>query len=86
MPHPQISHPRLNWLENPEIRPYVMIRKENQVQDPGRLHGLDWFKGFSPLLINPFEMDEVSFGDQIMELDRQAFHHHHMTLSRWVFF
>ena len=80
------DHPKLDWLKNPDIKPYVFVRKENRIKDPGSLHQLDWFAGESPVYINPLEMDEVTFGNQILQLEAQAFGPSNMAMPRWVFF
>ena len=80
------NNPRLSWLDNPDIKPYVFVRKENRIKDPGSLHTLDWFGTERPTYINPLEMDEVSFGNQILQLEAQAFGPSNMAMPRWVFF
>jgi hypothetical protein len=81
------DNPRLDWMKNPDIRPYVFVRSENRIKDPGSLHGsLDWFEGEKPVYINPLEMDEVGFGNQILQLEAQAFGPSNMAMPRWVFF
>lgn len=79
------DNPKLSWLKNPDIRPYVFVRSENRIKDPGSLHDLDWFSE-KPVYINPLEMDEVSFGNQILQLEAQAFGPSNMAMPRWVFF
>lgn len=80
------DNPRLSWLKDENIRPYVFVRPENRIKDPGSLHDLDWFAGKSPIYINPMEMAQVSFGNQILQLEAQAFGPSNMAMPRWVFF
>lgn len=80
------DNPRLSWLKNDDIRPYVFVRPENRINDPGSVHKLDWFDGKEPVYINPLEMDQVKFGNQILELEAQAFGPSNMAMPRWVFF
>lgn len=80
------QNPRLAWLNNPDIRPYVFVREENRIKDPGQLHQLDWFKNKAPVYINPMEMDQVTFGNQILQMESQAFGPSNMEMPRWVFF
>jgi hypothetical protein len=81
-----LDNPRLNWLNDDNIRPYVFVRPENRIKNPGSLHKLDWFANKSPVYINPLEMDQVKFGNQILELEAQAFGPSNMAMPRWVFF
>ncbi len=80
------NNPRLSWLKNPDIRPYVFVREDNRIKNPGQLHKLDWFKNKAPVYINPLEMDQVSFGNQILQMESQAFGPSNMAMPRWVFF
>lgn len=50
------------------------------------MHALDWFDGNPPVYINPLEINEVSFGNQILQLEAQAFGPSNMAMPRWVFF
>ncbi|MCB0378314.1 MAG: hypothetical protein KDD33_07465 [Bdellovibrionales bacterium] len=81
-----IENPRLHWMKDENIRPYVFVRSENRIQQPGSLHALDWFEGKPPVYINPLEMDQVSFGNQILQIEAQAFGPSNMAMPRWVFF
>ena len=81
-----LENPRLEWLKNPDIRPYVYVREENRISKPGSAFELDWFAGKEPVYINPMRMDEVSFGNQILQIEAQAFGAKGMEMPRWVFF
>ncbi len=80
------DNPRLSWLQDENIRPYVFVRSENRIKKPGSLHKLDWFEGNPPVYINPMEIDQVGFGNQILQLEAQAFGPSNMAMPRWVFF
>ncbi len=82
-----LDNPRLSWLKNDDIQPYVFVRSDNRIKNPGSLHDLDWFMSRKkPVYINPLEMDQVSFGNQILQLESQAFGPSNMAMPRWVFF
>jgi hypothetical protein len=77
---------RLSWLRDENIRPYVFVRPENRIDEPGIQHpGLDWFP-HEVLYKNPLEMDEVRFADQILYLETKAFGPSGMAMPRWVFY
>ncbi|MCJ8277230.1 MAG: hypothetical protein MJK18_10350, partial [Bdellovibrionales bacterium] len=80
------DNPRLDWMNDPNIRPYVFVRSENRIEKPGSLHKLDWFDEKPPVYINPLEMEQVGFGNQILQLEAQAFGPSNMAMPRWVFF
>lgn len=74
----------IEWLNSDDIRPYVYMRRENLFSQPGR-RPLDWFK-YEPIYRNPLVMDEVSFADQILNLEGKAFAKSDMKMPRWVFY
>lgn len=77
---------RLAWMRDENIRPYVFVRNENRIAQPGQLHSsLDWFP-HKVLYKNPLEMDEVKFADRIMALETKAFGPSGMAMPRWVFY
>jgi len=81
-----LENERLDWLKNPDIRPYVYVREENRIPQPGSHFELDWFEGKEPVYINPLHMGEVGFGNQILQIEAQAFGPKGMEMPRWVFF
>jgi hypothetical protein len=87
MPGPSelLSNPKLQWLADKKLRPYVYVRPENRIADPGKRFAIDWFTG-EPLFKNPLCMDEVDFADQIMRLESRAFAATNMPMPRWVFY
>jgi hypothetical protein len=76
---------RLQWLWGKDLRPYVYVRKENRIAEPGKKFALDWFS-MEPLFKNPLRMDEVDFADQILRLETRAFAATNMPMPRWVFY
>lgn len=84
--HPIFDHPKLDWMKDKDIRPYVFVRPENRMPEPGKLHGnLDWFP-HEVLYKNPLEMDQVKFADRIVNLETSAFGPSGMAMPRWVFY
>lgn len=78
--------PRLAWTQaTDDIRPYVYVRPENQVPEPGKRHKLDWFP-VPPVCKNPLEMSQVSFADDILSLESSCFEEANMAMPRWVFY
>lgn len=76
---------RLDWLDGVNIRPYVFIREDNRLKNPGTLYDEDWFP-FEPLHFNPLRMDQVGKVDQILNLEGKAFEKSGMQMPRWVFY
>src|ERR1700722_2050930 len=80
-----LGNPRLQWLGDKNLRPYVFVRPENRIPDPGKRYSIDWFTS-EPLFKNPLCMDEVDFADQILRLETKAFAATNMPMPRWVFY
>jgi hypothetical protein len=68
-----------------DVRPYVFVRPDNKIQNPGSRHHLDWFP-MAPLYKNPLELAELEFAEQIYFIEENAFGAANMTMPRWVFF
>jgi len=85
MPSDLQNQPRLSWLGNANLRPYVFVRPENRIPDSGKRHKIDWFKT-EPIIKNPLYMHEVDFADQILRLESRAFQATNMPMPRWVFY
>jgi hypothetical protein len=84
--HLIFDHAKLGWMKDEDIRPYVFVRPENRIPQPGRLHHeLDWFP-HKVLYKNPLEMDQVKFADRILNLEAKAFGPTGMEMPRWVFY
>lgn len=84
--HPIFDHPKLGWMKDDNIRPYVFVRPENRMPEPGKFHQtIDWFP-HKVLYKNPLEMDQVKFADRILNLETKAFGPSGMEMPRWVFY
>lgn len=76
---------KASWLDNPDIRPYVFVRPENQISQPGSRHSLDWFSQ-RPIIKDPLDVTEIAFADRIYSLEERAFGPSNMAMPRWVFY
>jgi len=85
MPSELLQNPKLKWLDGNDLRPYVFVRPENRIANPGQRFPLNWFQ-MEPLYKNPLRMDEVDFADQILRLETRAFAASNMPMPRWVFY
>jgi hypothetical protein len=72
-------------VDDGDIRPYVYVRKENEIPNPGTRHHLDWFTA-SPLIKDPLRLDELEFAEQIYHMENAAFGSSAMPMPRWVFY
>jgi hypothetical protein len=79
------NYPKPDWLSDKNIRPYVFVRQENRVLQPGSLHEFPWFK-HNFILKDPLKMKESYFGHAIMNLDAMAFGKQQMVTPPWVFY
>lgn len=79
------ANTRLDWLRREDIRPYVFVREENRIQNPGSAYQLDWFPE-APIYLNPLCLSAKNFGDQIMKMETLAFGPSGMPMPRWVFY
>lgn len=79
---------KATWLEQMEkgnIRPYVFVRGENKILNPGTRHRLDWFPS-PPVIKDPLHLDELEFAEQIYDLENKAFGPSNLAIPRWVFY
>lgn len=76
---------KVDWMERDDIRPYVFVRPENQIAQPGSAHRLDWFKK-TPILKDPLDVAEITFADRLYSLESRAFGPANMAMPRWVFY
>ncbi|NUN04690.1 MAG: hypothetical protein HUU57_02910 [Bdellovibrio sp.] len=76
---------KVDWMNSDDIRPYVFVRPENQIAQPGSVHRLDWFKK-EPVFKDPLDIAEVTFADRIYSLEERAFGPSNMAMPRWVFY
>jgi len=73
------------WLESEDIQPYVYVRTENQISQPGARHRLDWFAQ-SAIMVNPLHIEELPFAENLLFLENAAFGPSAMPMPRWVFY
>lgn len=76
---------RATWLESGDIRPYVFVRPENKIDQPGTRHRLDWFNQ-EPIYKNPLDLKELSFANAIYQIEWKSFGHQDLAIPRWVFY
>ncbi len=76
---------RATWLGSDDIRPYVFVRPENKIEQPGTRHRLDWFKQ-QPIYKNPLDLTELAFAEAIYQIEWKAFGHQDLAIPRWVFY
>lgn len=76
---------KAKWFSNPDIRPFIYMRRENLFSQPGSKHNCDWFTK-DVLYKDPLKMSEVNFADQILKLEGLAFQSSDMRMPRWVFY
>lgn len=55
-----------------DIRPYVFVRPDNKIANPGSRHHLDWFP-MEPIYKNPLDLNELEFAEQIYFIEEKAF-------------
>lgn len=77
---------RPDWLNSKDIRPYVFARQPNRPKHPGSVYPFKWFDDLDVLTMEPLEMGEVYFANQIMLLDQIAFDANGLLTPRWVFY
>jgi hypothetical protein len=75
----------VNWMDSEDVRPYVCVRSQNKVPHPGRKHKLDWFR-YAPVYIDPLDLSDLDFIEQIYYLEGKAFGPTNMAMPRWVFY
>ncbi|PWU18283.1 MAG: hypothetical protein C5B49_07455 [Bdellovibrio sp.] len=79
---------KAKWLElmqTGDILPYVYVRGENRIQQPGTRHRLDWFP-YEPVFKDPLDLDQLEFAEQIYHLENNAFGPAGLAIPRWVFY
>lgn len=76
------------WMASEDFRPYVFLRPENQIHQPGSLHRLDWFRrgNKAPVIKNPLDVNQIGFADRIYSIEERAFGPSNMAMPRWVFY
>jgi hypothetical protein len=81
----ELIQKKSTWLQNPDIKPYVFVRPENQIEKFGQRHKLNWFNQ-DFLIKNPLQIDELEFAEQIYFIEGGAFGPSNMAMPRWVFY
>lgn len=76
---------KATWLHSGDIRPYVFVRPENQIAQPGTRHHLDWFI-HEPIYKNPLSLEELPFAEAIYQIEWQSFGQQDLAIPRWVFY
>lgn len=78
---------RCSWINNPDIRPYFFVRKENWFKEPGsHLKDCKWFDNLDVLKRDPLSMREEGFARIILEIESRAFQQSGMPMPGWVFY
>jgi len=77
------------WLKeaigNGDIRPYVYMRSENHVRNPGERHLSSWFDASQVLFPNAISVEAALFGEAILNLENRAFGPD-LAMPKWVFY
>ncbi|MCB0413706.1 MAG: hypothetical protein KDD50_05200 [Bdellovibrionales bacterium] len=77
--------PKLGWLAQDDIRPFVLARNECRVTDPGQLFSLDWFVN-DFFYMDPLVIEDVYFANALLNMEHKAFASNDMPMPRWVFY
>lgn len=81
MAQPSLADPRL--ADSSKIRPYIFVRTENKIKNPGN-SDLNWFPQ-PPLIKDSQSMGEGAFTDQLLNLENKVFGPQ-LAMPRWVFY
>jgi hypothetical protein len=77
------------WLQEAlsggDIRPYVYMRSENHIQNPGELHTTTWFDANQVLFPDALNLNTLGFGEGILNLENKAFGPD-LAMPKWVFY
>lgn len=74
------------WLSSEDIQPYVFVRPENSIAQPGTRHSIDWFKHKKPIFKNPLDLKELPFAEAIYQIEWKSFGDKEMAIPRWAFY
>lgn len=72
-------------MNSDSIKPYVMMRRANRPAYPGTAYPFPWFKE-DPVIIDPLLIQSAQFFDQVLAIDKKAFHANGLLTPRWVFY
>lgn len=67
------------------VRPYVYVRRDNMISQPGSRHHLDWFP-VEPIYVDPLDLSSLDFTELIYYIEGHAFGPANMAMPRWVFY
>ena len=73
------------WMHTGDVRPYVFVRPENKIEQPGTRHKLDWFQ-FEPIYKNPLDLKELPFAEAIYQIEWKSFGRQDLAIPRWAFY
>ncbi len=73
------------WLFGGDILPFVYVRPENQISNPGTRNKLSWFRQ-TPVYKNPLRLEELEFAENLYYIEGKAFGPANMAMPRWVFY
>lgn len=73
------------WGATGDVRPYVFVRTDNKIQNPGSRHRSDWFP-MEPVYKDPLDTKELEFAEGIYHIEERAFGPSNMAMPRWVFY
>lgn len=81
----QILKEKASWMYSDDIRPYVFVRPENQIANPGTRHHLNWFTQ-EPIMKNPLSLENLAFAEAIYQVEWKSFGKQDLAIPRWVFY
>lgn len=74
------------WFGSEDIQPYVFVRPENSIANPGTRHVTDWFQNKKPIYKNPLDLKELPFAEGVYQLEWKSFGDKDMAIPRWAFY
>lgn len=77
---------KATWLSSEDIQPYVFVRPENSIAQPGTRHSIDWFTHKNPIFKNPLHLKELPFAEAIYQVEWKSFGDKEMAIPRWAFY
>ncbi len=81
-----LLYSKSKWFLSDDIQPYVFVRPENSITQPGSRHMTDWFKNKKPIFKNPLNLKELNFAEGIYQLEWKSFGDKQMAIPRWAFY
>lgn len=77
---------KASWFGSDDIQPYVFVRPENSITNPGTRHVTDWFQNKKPIYKNPLDLKELPFAEGVYQLEWKSFGDKDMAIPRWAFY